>query len=165
MYNISSGSIAYLFWRSDIDAIYDDSSLFVSINMTIIEMSWRLGQMLLYYLFLKRLQNSFKNTKYQSPKSLYCLFYLCIIAFILVYIITKIIWILCTFSSDDYCFLSQSVMHHFFLWFLMDIITLILDLGLSISMILLFVRKLWKLTEDLVMSQNESPNKNQCALN
>merc|ERR1719361_2637161 len=79
MYSISSGAIAYLFLKSDVSAIYKDSTLFVSNNITIIEMSWRLGQMLLYWLFLKRLQQSFKNTKYESSQSIYCLFYLSII--------------------------------------------------------------------------------------
>merc|ERR1712129_28064 len=38
------------------------------------------------------------------------------------------------------------------------------DLALSLSMILLFISKLWHLTEDLVLSQNESHNQNEHVL-
>eukprot|EP01084_Bolivina_argentea_P136172 239840_1 len=151
MYTISSGAICYMFYKVDIDAVYNDSTLMATNSISVIEMSWRIGQSMTYLLFMKRLQNSFTKTKYQPSKSIYCLFYFGIILFLAVYIITKTIWMLCTFSKA--CFLPSSVLHHFFLWFTMDVITLIVDLILSISMIILFVSKLWNLTQDAILTQ------------
>eukprot|EP01084_Bolivina_argentea_P293341 504488_1 len=98
MFTISSCTMVYMFTKVTINEIYIETSLFVANMITIIEISWRMGesmgQMLLYVIFLKRLKHSFSNTKYKLSKWIYHLVYFGIIVFVMLYIITKSIFMI-----------------------------------------------------------------------
>eukprot|EP00483_Globobulimina_turgida_P013552 UN13577 len=115
----------------------DEQLLLIYINST----TWRIAQILTYILFIKRLKFVFKNTKYSSKQITYTLFYSLSVSFLMVDIIKDIflyIWIKLLHKKRVLWFSATSY-----------IISAIIDLILSITLMYLFMRKLWLLNKDI----------------
>eukprot|EP01084_Bolivina_argentea_P302683 522491_1 len=106
---------------------------------------YRIAQILLYVVFVKRLQHSFRNTKYTPSITLFSIFYILIIMFILVYISKNVYFGLCQIynNSERYCDFGL----------IGDVeatCSAIIDIILTTLIISTFVRKLWLLNIDLI---------------
>ena len=112
---------------------------------------WTFGTIFVYILFLKRFQKTFENTKYDTLTSkkykIYIFYTLCVI-FIILDIISKILYILPENLVTDYEFNLYTL--------IISIIEQIIDLILSIGLIGLFVNKLRCLHDDIEYSKRVS---------
>eukprot|EP01084_Bolivina_argentea_P307851 532172_1 len=107
---------------------------------------WRCGQMLAYSLFVTRFKYSFKSTKYDASPIIYCWLYFGTILFILVYILYVVVSRI----------LKIEQFTEFYGWIINAILSMILNLILSISILVVFTKRLWLLTYDLAITKTKT---------
>eukprot|EP01084_Bolivina_argentea_P189425 325743_1 len=110
-------------------------------------MSWRIGSVFVYILFIKRLQSTFRNTAYATRNIYFVIFYVGCILFILANTFGYVIYALEDKGKISPQFLLST-------WTAIIAIEQVIDLCLSISSISLFVHKLWLMNIDIVKEEN-----------
>ena len=105
-------------------------------------LTWSLGQIFVYLLFIERLKYSFKNTKYASSKRYFYPFYIGIGLFLIISIVAQIIQILYKSHAINRVFYSDSGDAR-------NLAQCIIDVILSIGLLYVFIKKLSDLNKDL----------------
>eukprot|EP01084_Bolivina_argentea_P309130 534669_1 len=106
---------------------------------------WRLGTSLIYVLFLKRFQCTFRDTKYDISTAIYTWIYRACILFVLLDFIVIILHILFVYYGSvviTYDSLLITVVVE-------TILSAIIDLTVTVMIVGIFVYKLWVLTNDI----------------
>ena len=113
-------------------------------------LNWCFGQCFTYLLFIERLKYSFKGTKYELSKRYFYPFYVGIALFIIISVTAQIIWILYKQDIIPFMFYNRSGNTR-------NLSQCIIDWILSISLLYVFLHKLWILNMDLsVFNVNEA---------
>ena len=141
-------------YREALYSINNPPTIHTIYSSAIYSITWSLGQVFVYLLFIERLKYSFKTTKYASPKRYFYPFYIGIILFLITSITAAILSILYKEDVLSKIFYSDSGNAR-------NLAQCIIDLILSISLLYVFNKKLWKLNKDLCIF-NANDHSDRC---